>query len=1666
MNYEEAMKFGDTSTVPPAAVPVEEEETAPKIMTYEEAVGFGDTKPVPSTTAVPVEEEKIVPKTMSYEEAVGFGGDSIAPVPVPPTTAVPVPATEDVPVPPTEPVIKAVPAPPTQDEINKNIDQVKAVENFILTTDLGNLSVDPSQALGITKPLSYEGDMLLDPKSAYNKYMDTQVTPQQKPKYTMNDLTDIKKDVGKQWEKNAKIIYDYDKDKASKSWGADNVNFREKDKDESYAEWFKDRQSRLYDFTNLGSTAYNAITDMPDDVKKAWVESLKTYDDTDGDAAAFGRALRYTVTDPSFWGSLVVTGGIVPFLRTLGGKTANAVGKLAFSTALQDALAGKIGKEAAKDLVQSKVVGDNLKKEVVKEALETTGKEAAKTVAKTRIAVGAASAGGWTGLSDFLRQNLEIGVGAIDEAKQQEFIKNKTLDFEKKYLLKNPNATAQEIKNSFVSTVGKELEELEKSGEFNKKDLDYIRLATGTLFGSTFGAGFGALLSKVGNKKLLNKINKAIDSDSPVIENKKGISLLPTRVNEDGSVDYISVGIGRRSKNQDVKDSINNISKQLNEGEEGTLLLDEGMSNRLKKIIDRSVADNGLELIEDSIENGIANFKIRKIKAVDEILDNGDTVIKSSVTKEIDEAGQPKVNLVNKVTEVIGKYNTKLGRIMTTRGSLPSKEIADSAKELAEINKGGIGLEIATDVKALKKLAQGKRYKDIPYSPVGKMWRTDPDAPKFTNEEINLLLNRGEQTNLQGLPEVLQNQINKIIKKIEDNESLLNSGLGLKGKDKLGVGIRENGEVYFTRSFEAALDPNYSESILKVLKTGKGKQKFIDKVDKAKRYFIEKKGFTESEANKQLELVIRRLSDPDASDFLDSVTSGSSSGQRVLAKRQVLDEPILDFLGEIKDPYKKIAKTLENQERLLAHINYVKTIEDFLSENMGKRVDLGGFFHWKWFPKAKTTISPGIKNPKGQIVGQVFGENANLKKIDKEFGNRFGGNFDILPDIFVSEQFQRYIADGIDVFVSKGKRDNNFFSKLYNNFKGVSSFVQAGQTILDQGAYIMNAMGAATALIKNGYIFTPKIIMYGPKAFSILMSQGIKNSGSKAKFLDKMKKARLIDTDVTGAMLTENAKLIMEGSSNKVSRYLSSAYRVGTELLSKAYGAADAFSKVVGQLSEMDALYSFRPRRTANGKFTETKEAYNDRIFQEAADRVRQVIPSYTEAVPLARAASKVPVVGNYILFPTEVVRTNKGMVSVARKDIVEGLKDLNIKQFYYGLKRILSQSAVWAAWTAGLTISNNNQNINEESNRGIDIITPTWGGRKVFIEQIDPEKKNKEGKPLYHKGAKQFKDLGPITVRYMNSSSLDADNFVRDPIEKSVKRILAKAGLTDREEIELDNDLKSAVTNVITSYTNPRMLTGEIASIVMEVDVKTGRPIYLDAAGETTGDRIKIAGERLIKAMTPGVFKDYLLRMWQVSDAEELLGLGQGVLNTGQRVSMDDMEVYQMTGSKPTTLVLDKAIGYSLSQDVKGIDKLRNEFINYIRKLPVSKEDKTPLLLDKFIEVTDRKRKAIEKLSTKINLIKDIKYTNPDGKLVKIGIPEVMKMASNDFYYKLNPTIKASTILGKLTEKTFVPDQLIKDKEVKRLLKEKGITIEPEDYANLLEKFYEVWLTELEKGK
>ena len=130
----------------------------------------------------------------------------------------------------------------------------------------------------------------------------------------MDDL-DSKND----WIQQARTIYNYE-----------NKDKKFKGSNKELSDWFKDRHSSLANnLTNLGTTAYDT-SNMSDDVKKAWAQSLDTYDRTNSDFGTFLRAVGNTFADPLTYVGAVGTAGL--------GVVAKVAGKGAAKKGLKELL--------------------------------------------------------------------------------------------------------------------------------------------------------------------------------------------------------------------------------------------------------------------------------------------------------------------------------------------------------------------------------------------------------------------------------------------------------------------------------------------------------------------------------------------------------------------------------------------------------------------------------------------------------------------------------------------------------------------------------------------------------------------------------------------------------------------------------------------------------------------------------------------------------------------------------------------------------------------------------------------------------------------------------------------------------------------------------------------------------------------------------------------------------------------------------------------------------------------------------------------------------------------------------------------------------------------------------------------------------------------------------
>ena len=226
-------------------------------------------------------------------------------------------------------------------------------------------------------------------------------------------------------------------------------------------------------------------------------------------------------------------------------------------------------------------------------------------------------------------------------------------------------------------------------------------------------------------------------------------------------------------------------------------------------------------------------------------------------------------------SEKIAKLNTGLGRLFSSDAALP-RELAEAAIQRSGAAKG-YEIEIKKSLKDLQRLQKSEKVSD--------------DA----------LANAINNNDMSGVTTPVRNTLVKLTGQIKANEADINDGLGLTGKNRIGLSFGPDG-IYFTRSFEAANNPQYYTKIKNALQNKDPDPIFVSKVDNARQYFISK-GVKPQDVDGLIEEVVSKLSKEDTSiiggifDGLGSKAKSASAGAavKVLKKRKNLDKPVLEL---------------------------------------------------------------------------------------------------------------------------------------------------------------------------------------------------------------------------------------------------------------------------------------------------------------------------------------------------------------------------------------------------------------------------------------------------------------------------------------------------------------------------------------------------------------------------------------------------------------------------------------------------------------------------------------------------------------------------------------------------------------------------------------------------
>ena len=998
---------------------------------------------------------------------------------------------------------------------------------------------------------------------------------------------------------------------------------------------------------------------------------------------------------------------------------------------------------------------------------------------------------------------------------------------------------------------------------------------------------------------------------------------------------------------------------------------------KLKKLAESSMIAGGISAVFKSVPAFIRAITSAesKVNGIGSATNNGALTVPPSTPNTVVtqsslvQTPSGTIEQRNVIVEAIARINTGLGRAFKSSANLP-KDIFE-----AYIEKSNAGRAYELELKR-----------------VARSLTSTKKEFKVSDTDFNAYMNNGIDN---GLPQQLKSQIDEFRNIVESNQARVNQDLGLTGSNAFGVGFKD-GEIYITRAFESTDNPAYLKKIRNVL-LGRTENTpvdaaFIDKVKRARGYLLQQvtsdpsskkaKDFlalSGAEQKAQLDYAIEKMVmnlSGDNKSFIKNIMDGSvqsnnnlvlGSMVKVLKERQDLSKPILDLLGEVKDPVRNAVVTLQNQNRLLSEIEYVLAVEKFANQNSDKVINIGGLLNF--LPSVRTKFS---STP---FVGAK-----SLEEVSRQSIGKFGGGSQTLADIFTTPQMADYIANGTNLWNWNGKLG----SGVGNVFAKVASAGQSTQTIYDFPAYILNTVGAAQTLAANGHILSKAALKGVLSNVNTLTQQLRANDKNAIQYLQKLKQQGVLDTDITAEVLVRNANILGDTPSN----FLSKFYTKLTQKLGAAYGQPDNYMKLLAHQSETAALKKMFPNMSP------------DEIFEEASRRVRNTMPTYGVSAPFARELSKLPF-GAYPLYTTEIFRTSKNIIKYAIGDVTNGFSNGNGAQLLYGLRRLAGISTVLAGPALYTKLNNEELGVTEENKRAVDALSPEWGkgSNKFFLS-----------------GFVEGKD-GSIKPRYASSSAYEA----YDPLVTLVRQLTGKV-LAGKEvkQFEIDDALKGIASSVLDPYTSPKFLTEALINILSGTEMRTGKPIYDRAAKTPMMDNVKAGILELAKAFEPGTFQT--IRAYVESlDSEKLRGLYEGVNAAGFPLSSRDIETWAKTGIRPTTMNLDKSIGFNLSKDITAIKAIDDSFTNFVKKTvdqPYSPE-LGKKIVDEYRKYQDRKFEAMLDLKDKVDLFSSITYKDKDGAVRNYGFGRIVSAITDKG--------RASTDVPKELEQArgnvFVPD-------------------------------------------
>jgi len=428
-------------------------------------------------------------------------------------------------------------------------------------------------------------------------------------------------------------------------------------------------------------------------------------------------------------------------------------------------------------------------------------------------------------------------------------------------------------------------------------------------------------------------------------------------------------------------------------------------------------------------------------------------------------------------------------------------------------------------------------------------------------------------------------------------------------------------------------------------------------VNEARRYLTDAyQGRRESraEARRLAEVTIHEiLKNGTAYDSFERFLADGKLGAKdlsVLIERQDISPEIRALLGEHHDPLLNFARTAGKMSRLIWNERFLARVRD---------IGLGSF------------LCEGTDRPP-EATAQLAAEGSE--------------SFAPLNGLWTFPDVAQAFNDAL------GKEK---MGDLYRSIIRLNGLVKYSKTVLSPTTAMRNFQSAMFFSLANGHFD----LTHARKGLAAFREQVLKQSRSEdLAYMRRLKKLGVVyDSAYAGEMrlMLEDARLdeLLAGHGD-AAKMLGKA----NDIARGFYTFGDDFWKIIGFENERIAL------RDA-GFDAQAAEA-------EAARRIRATYPTYSMVGRGVKWLSRFPLVGTFVSFPAEIIRTSANMLRLVHED----LHSTNPQMRKLGAKRLAGIVMVSGAFYALAALSRAMLGVDDDEDEAVRELAPPWQRNSMLL--------------------------------------------------------------------------------------------------------------------------------------------------------------------------------------------------------------------------------------------------------------------------------------------------------------------------------------------------------------